>query len=118
MVDMVVQGAGRWSGLTFTVPKQSVNAAAAVVGKVAKELGCGPVTTASQIAILSVFGIGIRTHTGVGVRMFQALSQADINVEMVGTSEMRVNVVVAAKGPASLKALQRVCRCAGVANRV
>jgi aspartate kinase len=111
MVDMIVQGTGRdgLANLSFTVPKQSVTAAAEVAGKVAKELGCGPVTTASQIAILSVFGIGIRTHTGVGVRLFQALSQAHINVEMVGTSEMRVNVVVAVdKGPAGLKALQDV----------
>jgi aspartate kinase len=109
MVDMIVQGTGRngEANLSFTVPKQSVAAAAEIVGKVAEHLECGPVTTASQIAILSVFGIGIRTHTGVGVRTFEALSQADINVEMVGTSEMRVNVVVAAdKGPAGLKALQ------------
>ncbi len=109
MVDMIVQGTGRdgLANLSFTVPKQSVAAAAEIVGKVAEQLECGPVTTASQIAILSVFGIGIRTHTGVGVRTFEALSQAGINVEMVGTSEMRVNVVIAAdKGPAGLKALQ------------
>lgn len=93
--------------MSFTVPQESVNAAAEVAGNVARELGCGPVTTASHIAILSVFGIGIRTHTGVGVRLFDALSEADINVEMVGTSEMRVNVVVAAdKGEAGLAALQ------------
>ena len=61
----------------------------------------------AQIAILSVFGIGIRTHTGVGVRMFKALSRAGINVEMVSSSEMRVNVVVdIEEGPAGLKALQ------------
>jgi aspartate kinase len=109
IVDMIVQGTGRdgQANLSFTVPKDSVAAAAKIVGNLAEQLECGPVSTASQIAILSVFGIGIRTHTGVGVRTFQALSQADINVEMVGTSEMRVNVVVAAdKGSAGLTALQ------------
>lgn len=109
MVDMIVQGTSRdgQANLSFTVPSQSVAAASEVVTKIADELGCGPVSTASQIAILSVFGIGIRTHTGVGVRTFQALSNAGINVEMVGTSEMRVNVVIAAdKGAEGLKALQ------------
>jgi aspartate kinase len=109
IVDMIVQGMSHQgeATLSFTVPRESVAAAAAVAGDAARRLGCGPVTSDTEIAILSVFGIGIRTHTGVGVRMFQALAQAGINVEMVGTSEVRVNVVVdAAEGPAGLKALQ------------
>jgi aspartate kinase len=74
---------------------------------VASELGCGPVTHDPKIAILTVLGIGIRTHTGVAVRMFNALSKAGINVEMISTSEVRVNAVVAAdKGEAGLAALQ------------
>ena len=60
------------------------------------ELG-GEVKDEPAVAILSVFGIGIRTHTGVGLRMFKALTEAGINVEMVSTSEVRVNVVVAAR---------------------
>ena len=59
------------------------------------------------VAILTVNGIGIRSHTGVGLRMFKALAEASINVEMVSTSEVRVNVVVAAdKGEAGLAALK------------
>ncbi|QEG34316.1 aspartate kinase [Bythopirellula goksoeyrii] len=109
MVDMIVQGTGRdgMANISFTVPKESVSAATEVVRPVAANLECGPVTHDKQIAILSVFGIGIRTHTGVGVRMFQALSRTGINVEMVSSSEMRVNVVVSAdRGQAGLKALQ------------
>lgn len=109
MVDMIIQGTGRdgLANIGFTVPQSSVSAAAEVVRSVAANLECGPVTQDAQIAILSVFGIGIRTHTGVGVRMFQALSRAGINVEMVSSSEMRVNVAISAdQGPAGLKALQ------------
>jgi aspartate kinase len=59
------------------------------------------------VAILTVKGVGIRSHTGVGLRMFQALAEAEINVEMVSTSEVRVNVVVdAGKGTAGLNALK------------
>ena len=70
------------------------------------ELG-GEVKDEPAVAILTVKGIGIRSHTGVGLRMFKALTEAGINVEMVSTSEVRVNVVVAAdKGEAGLAALK------------
>ena len=46
------------------------------------------------MAKLSVSGIGMRSHTGVAIRMFRSLAEAGINVEMINTSEVRVNVVV------------------------
>jgi aspartate kinase len=110
LVDMIVQGSGRegHATLSFTVPRESVKRATAVAGEVAKRLECGPVTSVPAIAILSVFGVGIRTHTGVGSRMFKALSATGINVEMINTSEVRVNVVVDDdKGPAGLEALRQ-----------
>ncbi|MEQ8210052.1 MAG: aspartate kinase [Lacipirellulaceae bacterium] len=109
LVDMIVQGTGTdgLANISFTVPSDSVAAAVEVATKVAKLHDCGPVTSEKQIAILSVFGIGIRTHVGVGVRMFEALASAGINVDMINTSEVRVNVVVDAdKGETGLKALQ------------
>ncbi|RIK78813.1 MAG: aspartate kinase [Planctomycetota bacterium] len=109
LVDMIVQGAGRdgVATLSFTVPRDSVPAAVAVAEAASKRLGCGPVTSDPATAILSVFGVGIRTHVGVGSRMFKALSEAGINVEMINTSEVRVNVVVGAdRGEAGLAALR------------
>jgi aspartate kinase len=46
------------------------------------------------VAKLSVSGIGLRSHTGVAIRMFRALAEAGINIDMISTSEVRVNVVV------------------------
>jgi aspartate kinase len=109
LVDMIVQGAGRdgMANLSFTVPRDAVGEAVRVVTDAAASHGCGPVTSDPAIAILSVFGVGIRTHVGVASRMFKALSDAGINVEMINTSEVRVNVVVdAKKGEAGLKALR------------
>jgi aspartate kinase len=109
LVDMIVQGAGRdgIATLTFTVPRADVERAARVASEAIGGENVGPVTSDPAIAILSVFGVGIRTHTGVGQRMFKALSEAAINVEMVSTSEVRVNVVVAAnQGEAGLKCLR------------
>ena len=89
------------------MPRDSVEKSVAVAKEAASHLKCGAVTSDSAIAILSVFGVGIRTHVGVGARMFKALMDASINVEMINTSEVRVNEVVAAKqGEAGLKALR------------
>jgi len=95
-VDMIVQSFGRGgrANLTFTVPSAELDQAAEVAGATAKRLGCGPVSTNPHIAKLSVSGIGMRSHTGVAIRMFRSLAAAGINVEMINTSEVRVNVVV------------------------
>jgi aspartate kinase len=49
-----------------------------------------------QIAKLSVSGIGLRSHTSVAIILFRTLAEAGINVQMINTSELQVNVVVAA----------------------
>ena len=109
MVDMIFQGIGQngKANLSFSVPQAQVENALKVTQVVAKKLDCEQVSHEPKIAILSVLGIGIRTHTGVGLRMFEALSEAGINVEMINTSEMRVNVVVeSAMGEAGKQALE------------
>ena len=105
---MIVQSIGRdgLADLSFTVPRKELEHARTVLKKLAAELG-GEVKDEPAVAILTVNGIGIRSHTGVGLRMFKALAEAEINVEMVSTSEVRVNVVVDAdKGEAGLAALK------------
>src|SRR6185295_15502734 len=107
LVDTIVQSIGR-DGLvdiSFTVPRTSVEKARGVLKNLSKELG-GEEKDEPNVAILTVKGIGIRSHTGVGLRMFKALAESGINVEMVSTSEVRVNVVVDAnKGASGLSAL-------------
>jgi aspartate kinase len=108
LVDMIVQSIGRDShaDISFTVQRKSLEQARRVLKNLSSELG-GETKDEPAVAILTVKGIGIRSHTGVGLRMFKALNEAGINVEMVSTSEVRVNVVVAAdKGAAGLTALK------------
>jgi aspartate kinase len=60
------------------------------------------------VAKLSVSGIGMRSHTSVAIRMFRSLAEHGINVEMINTSEVRVNVVIDGdKGKAGLACLQK-----------
>jgi aspartate kinase len=109
LVDMIVQSIGRdgLADISFTVPRSELEHTRKVLKSLAGELG-GEVKDVPEVAILTVKGIGIRSHTGVGLRMFKALAEAGINVEMVSTSEVRTNVVVAAdKGEAGLAALKQ-----------
>jgi aspartate kinase len=108
VVDMIVQGIGAdgKTNLSFTIPHADAAKAADAAGEVIATLG-GQIETDQRVAILSVTGVGIRSHTGVSLRMFRALSQAGINVELVSTSEVKVNMVVQGEsGQAGLKALE------------
>jgi aspartate kinase len=108
LVDTIVQSIGRdgLADISFTVPRRELDHTRKVLKSLSSELG-GEVREVPAVAILTVKGIGIRSHTGVGLRMFRALTEAGINVEMVSTSEVRTNVVVAAdKGGVGLAALK------------
>ncbi|MEE2705773.1 MAG: aspartate kinase [Planctomycetota bacterium] len=108
-VDMIIQsfGHGGRANLSFTVPRDELDRAAEVATSLAEQFGCGEVTSSPQVAKLSVSGVGLRSHVGVAIRMFKALADAAINVEMINTSEVRVNVVVdGAHGQRGLECLQ------------
>jgi aspartate kinase len=112
-VDMIVQSYGREgrASITFTVRQAELARSVELAGAVGKSLGCGPVSSSPRVAKISVFGIGIRSHSGGVIRMFQALATAGINVEMISTSEVRVNLVVSGEhGQAGLKCLQEAFR--------
>jgi aspartate kinase len=109
-VDMIVQSFGgqQTATISFTVPQAELAKSLQVTEKLAKQLGCREVTSAARVAKISVLGIGIRSNTGVAIRMFQSLSEAGINVDMMSTSEVRLNVVVeGTKGKQALDVLQK-----------
>jgi aspartate kinase len=110
VVDMIVQNlteAGR-AELSFSVPRTDLGRAATLVKQLVG--GIDPsarVTADDQIAVLFVFGVGMRTHTGVARKMFGALAARGINISMINTSEVCVSVVVdRSKGEEALVALR------------
>lgn len=108
-VDMIVQSFGGHgeANLSFTVPKEQVEQSVKIAHQLADQFKWKDVTSSPQVAKLSVSGIGLRSHTGVAIRMFHAMSEAGINVAMINTSEVRVNIVVDdVKGDAALARLQ------------
>ena len=95
-VDMIVQSYAdeRNADISFTVPAEQFDVSLDVATQIQQEFECNGLNYKSQIAKLTVSGIGLRSHTGVAVEMFKALHEANINVDMINTSEVRVNVVV------------------------
>jgi aspartate kinase len=108
MVDMIVQNVSQsgHSHISFTVPRESLDASlAATRGAVAQWSGA-ELSHERDIAKLSVLGIGLRTHTGVGEKTFRALADAKINVRMISTSEVRISTVIEqSRGEEALKCL-------------
>lgn len=111
-VDMIVQSHKGYQGqisVSFTTPASQLEQALQVARRLAADLDCSKVTHRARVAKLSVSGIGLRSHTGVAIRMFRALAETHINVDMVSTSEMRVNMVVDGRqGQAGMQQLQTV----------
>ncbi len=107
-VDMIVQSYDGYQGetsISFTVPETQKDACMKVLEKL--DYKFRKISGSKDIAKLSVSGIGLRSHTSVGIGMFQALAEAKINVLMINTSELRVNVVVEGRdGERGLAALQ------------
>src|SRR5439155_1391963 len=110
VVDMIVQSltdAGR-AELSFTVPRTDLDRAAGLARDAAKLIDpAARVTADGDIAVLFVYGVGMRTHTGVAQKMFGALAARDINIAMINTSEVCVSVVVDRRhGPNALAGLR------------
>jgi aspartate kinase len=107
-VDMIVQSHTGQSqaSLTFTVPQDRLADAISVAERVAHGFACQGVTHAPHVAKLAVSGVGLRSHTGVAIRMFRALADAGINIDLINTSEVRVNIVV--EGSAGQRAFERL----------
>lgn len=97
VVDMIIQGSSGEKGLanlSFTVPKADYEAAMEIVKKISREIGAGPVHGDPNIAKVSIIGVGMRHHAGVATKMFNSLSQANINIMMISTSEIKISCVI------------------------
>ncbi|MCK0537530.1 aspartate kinase [Alcanivorax quisquiliarum] len=98
-VDMIVQNVGKdgAADFTFTVHRNDFKRAQQVLHDAAEELGNPEIIGDDKIAKVSLVGVGMRSHAGVASKMFQALADEGINIEMISTSEIKVSVVIAEK---------------------
>jgi aspartate kinase len=97
-IDMIVQNVSS-AGLTdisFTLPKTDLAVAEPILEAACTDVGAAGWTQDSEIAKVSLIGAGMRSHPGVAADMFEALSEAGINIEIISTSSIRISCVVRA----------------------
>nr|WP_307284915.1 aspartate kinase [Labrys wisconsinensis] len=96
-VDMIVQNIsedGKSTDMTFTVPQAEFQRARDVIDKARAVVGCDIVEAATDVAKVSVIGIGMRSHAGVAASCFQALASRSINIRAITTSEIKISVLI------------------------
>ena len=95
-VDMILQSIGRGNrkDISFTVKEGDMEAAVAALEDHLPDGTYEAINSSAEMAKVSIVGVGLRNHYGMAARMFQALYEADINIRMISTSEIRVTVLV------------------------
>lgn len=96
-VDVILQSVGRdgTKDITFTVPGNCGAAAVAALQEYCDSIGVKSLTHDEQrLAKVSIVGAGMETHEGVAAQMFEALADANINISMISTSEIKVSALV------------------------
>ncbi len=97
-IDMIVQNVSAVStgrtDISFTLPKTDGAAAIATLNALKESIGFEDLLYDDQIGKVSVVGVGMRSHPGVTAKFFAALAGAEVNLEMISTSEIRISVVV------------------------
>jgi aspartate kinase len=98
-VDMIVQNASDERGHTdifFTLPKDDLGRAKPILDAISEEIGAQGIETDTDIAKVSLVGAGMKSNPGVAADMFKALGDANINIEILSTSSIRISCVVRA----------------------
>jgi aspartate kinase len=96
-VDMIVQNVssdGKTTDITFTVPAADYQRALDVIAKAKREVGYARLDGATDVAKISVIGIGMRSHAGVAAQAFKALAERSINIRAITTSEIKFSLLI------------------------
>jgi aspartate kinase len=96
---MIVQNIsedGSLTDITFTVATADYERARKVLEDAKAKVGCQIITGSTDVAKVSVIGIGMRSHAGVAADAFKALAQKGINIRAITTSEIKISVLIEA----------------------
>ena len=99
-VDMIVQNVsldGSSTDITFTVPRADLARAVERLERAKTDLKFTEIKADTNVAKVSVIGVGMRSHAGVALKMFQTLAGKGINIQVISTSEIKISVLVAAE---------------------
>jgi aspartate kinase len=107
-VDTIVQNSseGNLTDLTFTLSRSDLRKAEAIMPGICESVGASEFTSDANLGKVSIVGVGIQTAHGYAAKMFRAMYDAGINIELISTSEIRLTVIIdAARVPDAVRAL-------------
>lgn len=115
-VDMIIQSsaAGGVNDISFTVNRGDLKKTLDIMEKVKQEIGAKGLVYDEGVAKVSIVGVGMRTHSGVASKMFSALAEENVNIEMISTSEIKISCVIKEKD--TEKAVRSIHRKFGLAK--
>ena len=95
-VDIILQSVGRdgTKDISFTVPEESLDAAIEALNDQMELLGAHRIEVDEDVTKVSIVGAGMQSNPGVAAKMFEALYEADINIQMISTSEIKISVLI------------------------
>lgn len=95
-VDVIVQNvsADGTTDITFTVKRADCEQTSQIIGRIAKDVNARNVAVDTKIAKISLVGVGMRSHAGIASKMFKALADESINIQIITTSEIKISVVI------------------------
>lgn len=95
-VDIILQSVGRGGtkDITFTVPKDQGKTAMNAIDTLKDSLNYNEITMDDTVSKVSIVGAGMESHPGVASKMFEALFDAGINIQMISTSEIKISVLI------------------------
>jgi len=93
-VDMIIQNASKegMTNLGFTVPQSELERAKQVIESVGQEIGGSDYD--ENVCKVSVVGVGMKSHSGIAAKAFEALAKNSINIEMISTSEIKISMII------------------------
>ena len=97
VVDMIVQNISRdgYTDMSFTLPRSDYGRAVGALQDIGRKVGAQGVVHDERVAKVSIVGAGIQNAPGYAARMFSALADAGVNIEMITTSEIRITTMIA-----------------------
>lgn len=98
-VDIILQSIGRngTKDISFTVPKSSLESAISILDPYVETIGANSIVYDDRVVKVSIVGAGMESHPGVAAEMFEALYEANINIRMIATSEIKISVLIDAE---------------------
>ena len=95
-VDIILQSIGRddTKDISFTVPRSSKQLAMELMEEINERCGGKGVICDDNISKVSIVGAGMQSNPGVASKMFEALAEANVNIQMISTSEIKISVLV------------------------